>query len=235
MLAIFKREMRSYFLSAIGYVFLAAFYLFSGYFFIATSILAASSSLKYVFSNLLIILIFLLPLLTMRLMSEDKKLKTDQLLLTAPVKLSSIVLGKFLAAMVTLFMGVLITFVYALVLSSVANFDWISFGCNVIGILLLGGAIISIGIFVSSMTENQVISAISTFSIVLLMFFLEGISSSINIEIISKVLSYLSIVGPYQNFTYGLFSLPNVILFLGITCVFLFLTTRVLEKRRWSD
>ena len=235
MFSIFKREMKSYFFSAIGYVFLATFYLFSGYFFYATSIMAGSSSLKYVFSNLLIILIFLLPLLTMRLMSEDKKLKTDQLLLTSPVRLSSIVIGKFLAALATLSIGILITLVYALVLSSFANFDWISYICNVIGMLLLGGAIIAIGIFVSSLTENQIISAVTSFAIVLLLFFMDSISSAISVSFISKVLSYLSIINPYQEFTYGLFSLPNVILFLGFICVFLFLTTQVLERKRWAD
>lgn len=234
MLSIFKREIKSYFLSAIGYVFLSVFYLFSGYFFYATSIMGKSADLKYVFSNLLVILIFLLPMLTMKLMSEDKKLKTDQLLLTSPVSLSSIVVGKFLAALVTLFIGVLITLVYAIVLSHFATFDWISLFCNIIGIMLLGGALISIGIFISSLTENQVISAISSCAVILLLFFIDGIVSGINISFISKALSYLSIVQPYNQFTYGSFSLPNVVLFLFMIISFLFLTTRVLEKRRWA-
>ena len=235
MWAIFKREIRAYFLSAIGYIFLSVFYLFSGYFFYATSIMARKADLKYVFSNLLVILIFLLPMLTMKLMSEDKKLKTDQLLLTSPVNLFSIVFGKFLAAWVTLFIGILITFVYAGVLSFFASFDWISLMCNVMGLLLLGGALISIGIFISSLTENQVISAISSCAIILLLFFIDGISETINMSFISTALSYLSIVGPYNEFTYGSFSLPNVVLFLGLTVIFLFLTARVLERKRWAD
>ncbi len=233
MLSIFKREIKSYFLSATGYVFLSVFYLFSGYFFYATSIMARSADLKYVFSNLLVILIFLLPMLTMRLMSEDKKLKTDQLLLTAPINLSSIVFGKFFAAFCVLFSGVLINFVYAAILSHYATFDWIAFLCNVLGIMLLGSALISIGIFVSSLTENQVISAISSCAIILLLFFIDGIGSSVNISFISKTLSYLSIVKPYNEFTFGSISLPNVTLFLGISGIFLFLTTRILEKKRW--
>ena len=235
MLSIFKREIKSYFLSAIGYIFLSVFYLFAGYCFYATSIMARSADLKYVFSNLLVILIFLLPMLTMRLMSEDKKMKTDQLLLTAPVNLSSVVVGKFLAALATLFIGVMITIIYGVVLSFFAKFDWISLFCNIIGLLLLGGALISIGIFVSSLTENQVISAIASCAIILILFFIDGISSTINISFISKILSSLSIVQPYNEFTYGSFSLPNVVLFLGIITVFLFLTTRVLERRRWAD
>ncbi len=235
MLAIFKREIKAYFLSAIGYIFLSVFYLFAGYFFYATSIVSNNADLKYVFSNLLIILIFLLPMLTMKIMSEDKKLKTDQLLLTAPVKLASIVVGKFFAAMVTLFLGILVTFVYAGILTYFASgFDWISFLCNVIGTLLLGAELIAIGIFISSLTENQVISAIASCAVMLLLFFMDGISSSINISFISKALAYISIVEPYQQFTYGSFSLPNVVLFLGMTTIFLFLTTRILEKRRWA-
>ena len=234
MLSIFKREIKSYFLSATGYIFLSVFYLFSGYFFYATSIMARSADLKYVFSNLLIILIFLLPMLTMRLMSEDKKLKTDQLLLTSPVNLSSIVLGKFFAALSVLFFGVSINFVYASILSRLAKFDWTALFCNVLGIMLLGSALISIGVFISSLTENQIISAVASCAIILLLFFMDGISSSINISFISKILSYLSIVQPYNEFTFGSFSLPNLVLFLGMTSIFLFLTTRVLEKKRWA-
>lgn len=235
MLAILKREIRAYFLSSIGYIFLSVFYLFSGYFFYATSIMSGKADLKYVFSNLLVILIFLLPMLTMKLMSEDKKLKTDQLLLTAPVNLFSIVFGKFLAALITLFFGILVMFVYAMVLSFFASFDWISFMCNVIGLLLLGGALISIGIFISSLTENQVISVISSCAVILLLFFIDGISATINMSFISKGLSYLSIVRPYNEFTYGSFSLPNIILFIGFIIVFLFLTARVLERKRWAS
>lgn len=235
MLSIFKREMKSYFFSATGYVFLAVFYLFSGFFFYETSILSRNADLKYVFSNLLIILIFLIPMLTMKLISEDKKLKTEQLLLTSPVSLYSIVIGKFLAALTTLTFGVLITLVFAGVLSYFASFDWLAYVCNVIGILLLSSALISIGIFISSLTENQIISVVASCAIILLLFFIDAISSNINISFISKALSYLSIVQPYNDFTYGAFSLPSVILFLGLTFTFLFLTTRILEKRRWAD
>ncbi|MBP0979179.1 MAG: ABC transporter permease subunit [Oscillospiraceae bacterium] len=236
MWAIFKREIKAYFLSSIGYIFLSVFYLFSGYFFYATSIMAGRADLKYVFSNLLVILIFLLPMLTMKLMSEDKKLKTDQLLLTSPVNLFSVVFGKFLAALTTLFFGVLIMFVFAGVLCFLAtSFDWIIFLCNVLGLLLLGSALISIGIFISSLTENQVISVISSCAVILLLFFIDGISATINMNFISKALSSLSIIRPYNEFTYGLFSLPNIVLFFSFTIVFLFLTARVLEKKRWAS
>lgn len=233
--AILKKEIRAYFLSAIGYIFLAAFYFFSGYFFIHFSIMQNRADLKYVFSNLLIVLIFLIPVLTMKLMSEDKRTKTDQLLLTAPVRISAIVTGKFLAALVVVAFGVLITFVYGGLLSVLSDFDWMTFISTVIGFILMSSALISIGIFISSLTENQVISAVASFAILLMLFFMDGVAGVVSNQFLSAVLGYLSIIKPYQQFTYGMISLPNILLFVGLTSVFLFLTCRVLEKRRWSN
>ena len=235
MLAIFKREFKAYFLSPIGYVFLTVFYFASNFFFYGNCITGNNANLNHVFSNLIIILIFIIPALTMKLISEDKKLGTDQLLLTSPVKLSSIILGKFFAALTTFFIGIAITFGYAILLSFFSHYDWISFLCNIIGLLLLGSALISIGIFISSLTENQIISIISSFAIMLLLLLIETISMFIKTPLISKIISYISIVNIYHQFTYGSFSLPNVILFLGLITIFLFLTTRVLEKKRWSN
>lgn len=233
--AIFKRELNAYFLSSIGYIFLAAFYFFSGYFFINFSIAQNRADLKYLFSNLIVVLIFLIPVLTMKIMSEDKRNKTDQLLLTAPIKISSIIMGKFFASLVVVGFAFLITFVYAIILSFLADFDWTIFIATFLGFILMSSTLVSIGIFISSLTENQVISAVASFAVMLILFFMDGISSSINNQFISTILGHLSIVKSYQQFTYGIITIPNVLLFITFISVFLFLTCRVVEKRRWSN
>ncbi|MEG0457582.1 MAG: ABC transporter permease, partial [Oscillospiraceae bacterium] len=153
MVAIFKRELSSYFTSPIGYVFLGIFYVISGFFLFST-ILSGTTDMSFIFSGMFIVLVFLVPILTMRLLSEEKKQKTDQVLLTSPVNLFSIVIGKYLAAFTVFLCGLSITLIYALVLAgNSTSFDWLVVFGNYIGIILLGGCFIAIGLFVSSLTE----------------------------------------------------------------------------------
>ena len=123
MLAILKRELSSYFTSPIGYVFLAVFYFFSGMFFYSV-LYSNSTDISYVFSGMFTVLLFVVPLLTMRLMSEEKKQKTDQLLLTSPVSLTGLVLGKFLAAVCMYAIALAVTVVYSLILAGFASPEW---------------------------------------------------------------------------------------------------------------
>lgn len=181
--AIIKREMSSYFSSPIGYIYLAVFYLFAGFFFYMTTLQAGSTDLRGVFINLFSVLMFLIPILTMRLISEDKRQKTDQALLTAPLTLGGLVFGKFIAAFIIFAMGVAVTLVFAVVVSFFAQPDWAVVLSNMLGLLLLGGALISIGLFISSLTENQVIAAIGSFAA--LMF----LSLSIRLQLLSRFLS----------------------------------------------
>ena len=138
MLAIFRREVSTYFTSPIGYIFLAVYYFFSGYYFYGYNLYMGTTDMSMVFQALFSVLMFIVPILTMRLLSEDKRQKTDQALLTAPVRLSSIVVGKFLAAFLIFAIGVAMTLVYAVVMSAFAQPDWIMVLGNVLGLLLLG-------------------------------------------------------------------------------------------------
>ena len=160
MFAIFKRELKAYFTSPLGYVFLAIFYAFSGLFFYIFSLSVGSTDISSVFLMMFIVLMVFVPLLTMRLLSEDKKQKTDQLILTAPVSLLSIVMGKFLAAYAIFAIGVAVMPVYGFVMSTFATVSWLPIWGNTVGLLLLGGIFVSIGLFISSLTENQMIAAI---------------------------------------------------------------------------
>ena len=232
--AIFRRELLAYFTTPIGYIFLAIFYAGSGLFFNMTSLSSGSADLAYTFTLLIYVLLVVIPILTMRTLSEENNQKTDQCLLTAPVSLGGLVLGKFLAALVIFSLAVFITVIYAVVVSAFADPDWLVVIGNIVGFMLLGSAFISIGIFVSSLTENQVVSAIISFAAMLLCYLLSSIAQLIPVEWLSKVVSNLSFVDRYTGFTYGLFDLSNALFFVSVTAVFLYLTVRVLEKRRWS-
>ena len=236
MLAIFKREMRSYFTSPVGYMFCAIFFAVSGFLFMLNTVQAGEES-NYAgyFSIILFLFIVIIPLLTMKLVSEETKMKTDQLLMTAPITLADIVFGKFLAAL-TMFGGsfIISSAIYYSPLAMYGNPNLALYiGC-VIGVFLVGSAFISIGIFISSLTENQFISAFGTIAAIIFLLSVSSLNSYINNEAIRNFLSGLSITSRYSYFSYGLFSYDSLIYFISLSAVFLFLTIRVFEKRRWS-
>ena len=234
MLAIFKRELKAYFTSPLGYVFLAIFYAFSGIFFWIFSLEMGTTDLSTAFLLMFIVLMVFVPLLTMRLLSEDKKQKTDQLTLTAPISLFGIVMGKFLAAYAIFAAGVAVMPVYGFVMSSFAKVSWLPIWGNTLGLLLLGGIFVSGGLFVSALTENQMIAAIGGFFINLMVLLLDTLIGMIPSGIVKTVLGSISIYSRYAEITNGIFSLSSVIFFLSVTFIFLFLTVRVLEKKRWA-
>lgn len=234
MFAIFKRELKAYFTSPLGYVFLAIFYAFSGLFFYIFSLSVGSTDISSVFLMMFIVLMVFVPLLTMRLLSEDKKQKTDQLILTAPVSLLSIVMGKFLAAYAIFAIGVAIMPVYGFVMSTFATVSWLPIWGNTVGLLLLGGIFVSIGLFISSLTENQMIAAIGGFFINLMILLMNTLKSALPNGFLQDVLSSISVYSRYSEITNGIFSLSSLIFFVSVIFIFLFLTVRVLEKRRWA-
>ena len=234
MFAIFKRELRAYFTSPLGYVFLAIFYAFSGLFFYIFALSVGSTDISSVFLMMFIVLMVFVPLLTMRLLSEDKKQKTDQLILTAPVSLLSIVMGKFLAAYAIFAIGVAVMPVYGFVMSTFATVSWLPIWGNTVGLLLLGGIFVSIGLFISSLTENQMIAAIGGFFINLMILLMNTLKSALPNGFLQDVLSSISVYSRYSEITSGIFSLSSLIFFVSVIFIFLFLTVRVLEKRRWA-
>lgn len=234
--AIYKREMRSYFTSPIGYIFMAMFLVMSSLLFSYFTFLSKSSRTSDYFLTLLLVFIIVIPLLTMKLMSEERKLKTEQILLTAPVSLSGIVIAKFLAAF-TMFA---LTFVISEILhfSVLAMFATeLSFAeilGNVIGILLVGGAFIAIGLFISSLTESQIVAAISTIAAIIFMMLLSVLSEYIGSDFLRVVVKWFAVISRFSPFTAGIFDLSSVIYYISLAVIFLFLTIRVLEKRRWA-
>lgn len=180
MRAIYKKEMRSYFHSVAAYIFLALFLAASGiYFSVICMGYGYTDYSAYIFSNITILYIVIVPILTMRLLAEEKKQKTDQILLTAPVRVSSIVLGKYLAVLTLLLAAVAISFCQAGVLSFYGTVNWKTVLTGGLGYFLLGACLLAIGLFISALTDNQVISAALSFGAVLLCMLLPNISGQV--------------------------------------------------------
>lgn len=237
MKAIIQRELAAYFNVPIGYIYLGAMYFFGGYFFFTGVLINNSSSLSPVFNAMVTIVMIMTPLLTMRLMSEDKRRRTDQALLTAPVTLAAIVLGKFLAAAIIYTAGISITLVFALVVNAFVPAGWSEWAViwgNYIALLLLGCSFIAMGQFISSLTENQAVAAIGGFAAMFGVFFLDAVPSIIPNPAVVKIINGLSFTKRYTPITFGILDMANLFFFISVSGVFLFLTTRVLEKRRWS-
>ena len=234
MLAIFKRELRSYFSTSIGYIFVGIFLALSGALFSYTTLQQREESdSSFYFTLMLFAFVVILPLLTMKLFSEERKLKTEQLLLTSPISLWSMVFAKFLAAYAIFAITFLVSCLNFVILFNYGSPELPIILGNIISILLVGAAFIAIGVFVSALTENQLIAAFGTMAILLVRLLLVA-SSYVNFTPIRLIINWLSIFTRYTPFTYGEFSFSAIVYYASITFVFLFLTVRIFEKRRWD-
>ena len=177
MLAILKRETKSYFTGMIGYVVVAVFLAVLGLYFTNQNLMFASPDFGGVLYTCTILLLFLLPALSMRSFAEERRAKTDQLLLTSPVSIPGIVLGKFLAQMAVFCVPLLAAAVMPLILTAFGRVNLIGAYASLLGFVLLGAACISIGTFLSSLTENQIIAYLSTFGVLLVCYLMNGIRS----------------------------------------------------------
>ena len=233
MLAIYKREMKAYFITPLGYVFLGVFLLVSGFVFCFTTLYQMTSDLTEYFSTMLLCFVILLPLLTMKLFTEEKRARTEQLLLTSPVSVFSVVSAKFLAAY-TMFAGATVfSGLYFIFLSFFGNVQiGLLFG-NLLAILLIGMAFIAVGVFVSAVTESQLSAAILTIGILLGFMLLSAVTDYIPAAWLRFVLTSLSVFYRFQNFAHGIFDIAGLVYYLSITVLFLALTVRAVDRRRW--
>lgn len=232
--AIFRREFGAYFTSSIAYIFLAVFWIFSGYFFFAGCLAPATTDLSRMFQSMFLIIIFLIPILTMRLFSEEKKQKTEQGLLTAPVSLGEIVFGKYFAALALYTIALLMPFVYALILSRFGVVEWGIVFANFLALFLLGGAFIAVGELVSALTENQIAAAVLSFIALMVLYMIDVINNYISISAVNTVLEKLSFYRKYYAITCGLFNVSTIVFYISVAVIFNYLTIRVFERRRWS-
>jgi len=234
MRAVLKREFSAYFQSPLGYVFIAVMYFFTAYYFFTYNLYNNTTDMSTLFEQLFSVVLFLVPILTMRLMSEDKRAKTDQLLLTAPVSRIGIVMGKYLSAFCVYLIAISATLLMAIVLSVYAVPDWPVIIGNIIGLVLLGASLIAVCMFLSSLTESQVIAAVCGFAVSLFLVLVDALVYVVSGNVFKTIFSYMSFNGRYNGFTIGIIDFSNVLFFLSIAATFILLTTAVLEKRRWS-
>lgn len=235
-----RRELRSYFGSYIAYVLLAVFLLLSGYFFYSDLIffvlfggyILPTGLWQYVFLDMRLCLLLVLPLLTMRLFAEERKLGTIELLWTYPVRDAEIVLGKFLACWMFFLLIVLATVVNPVIFYHFYHFAIGPLLAAYLGVFLLGTAFIACGLFVSSLTENQVVSAMATYGILVFFWFLTWNEEAAN-ERLLHVMLRLSLFDHFYNFTRGVIDTRDVVFFALFVAIFLFLTLQSLGVRKW--
>ncbi len=287
MLAIYKKELRAYFTSMIGYVFIAIFLVIIGIYFVIQNLLYGSANVEQTLSSITFLVALLIPLLTMRLMAEENKQKTDQLLYTSPVTASSIVLGKFLAVLTIYGVVVLSVCTFPLIMKLYGAVPMAAAYSGILGFALLGAAYLSIGLFISSLTESQVVAAVITFIVFIFTILMDGIAGilptgnkaavtifavlllvvcaviylmvknttiAVALGVIGggalaavyylkpslldgaviKVFGWVSVLNRYTSFAYGTLDVAAVVYYLSVTFLFIFLTTQMINKKRFS-
>jgi ABC-2 type transport system permease protein len=226
-----KKEIAGYFKSPIAYVLIGLFILLISLFYLPY-LNAGSGEFIKVLNDMGFFLVFITPILTMRILAEDRKNGTEVLLLTSPTSLMKIVLGKFLASYSVFLVITAVSFIYPLINSIYGGVFTIQLAGGYIGFLLLGASFVAVGVFSSALTENQIISAIISFVILLLMWVAQSFSSMAG-GFLGQALEWMSLLSRYQVFTRGILSLKDIVYLLSFTALFIFLTVRVIERRRW--
>jgi len=253
-LALLRKELEIYFATPIFYITGFFFLLLAGYFFytnviyynligmqaaaqmqnpqIAAQLNPQQMIYRPLFAVLAIVLLFLVPIITMRLLAEEKRSGTAELLFTYPLTDWAVILGKFFAALLVLVIFLAFTLSYSLALAFVTRVDWGPIGSGYLGLVLLGAAALSLGLFASSLTENQIVAGVVAFAL-LLLFWIVGWVQSLGAGALGQVLQFMSLLDHYDHFTAGVINTRDLVYCLSFIYFFLFLTKRQLESRRW--
>lgn len=249
-LIICRKELNSYFRSPIAYLVLGIFALLSGYFFylfvyafVRQGMMAAMQGQSFpmsmdemvvrgVLQNLSVIGLFFLPMVTMRLFAEEKRSGTIELLITSPIRDLEIVLGKWLGAMVLYVAMLGLTMISFLTLFAYGKPDWRPMMVGFLGLVLQGGCLLAIGTFISSCTKNQIVAGIAGFGVMLLLWVL-SYWSDFDSSTTSKVLNYISVLSHNDSFFKGVLDVKDIVYYLSMIVLGLFLTGRSLESIRW--
>lgn len=234
MTAIWKRELKSYYYSPIAYVFMGVILFLFGIYFWQVVMSGSSYYMTQVYSIMFTWCMLFLPALTMKTFSEERKNKTDQALLTAPVSVTSIVWGKFLSAFCVYLFTMLITLVPVFIIGAFSDPSWQLIFGNIVATLLYGAAIIAIGVFISSLTESQIVALVATVGVSILLMLVDSFSGLVDNVVFQTIVNWISFQSRYTPFTNGIFNVSSVVFFLSVVVVFNFLTARKLESRRWS-
>lgn len=249
---IFKKELLLYFTSPVAYVVFTIFLLIVGYFFysifaffsmasmqaamnpaFARDLNVTDGVMRPLFSNISVILLLLMPIVTMWLFAEERKSGTIELLLTYPVRDGAVLIGKYLAAFALYGVMLAATLLYPAIVLYFARLEWGPLLTGYLGLVLLGGTFLAVGLLSSSLTENQIVAAISTFGVLLILWVINW-SADYAGGLTGKILSHLSIIEHFESFSRGVLDSRDVIYYVNFMILALFLTLRSLEARRWN-
>ena len=251
-LAIAHKEVRAYFASPIAYIVIGFFALLFGWFYIGIldwfvrqgmqmgqfgmqgpqNLNINQQMIRPLLLNMPVVLLFLLPLVTMRTYAEEKRSGTIELLLTSPLTDLQIVLGKFLGAMVLYSAMLAVTMIHFGLLFKFGNPDWKPLAVAYLGLFLFGGCFISVGLFISSLTKNQIVAGMVTFAVFLLLWIIEWIGSFSG-PTMDKLTTYLSIIGHFDDFSKGVIDTKHLVYYVSFITFGLFLTMRSVDAERW--
>lgn len=235
MKALYKKELKSYFFSPIGYVVVGLIlFVFGLYFWLGVLRSYSSSYIPQVYQAMLIWFMMIIPIITMKSFSEEIHNKTDQGLLTYPIGVGTIVMGKFLAALTVFAIAIAGSLIPVIIMSFFSSPAWPEILGTVLGTLLYGAAMISIGIFISSLTKSQIIAAMGTFGVSILLLLIDSMSGSVQVTFLANLFSWISFTSRYQPFANGILNVSSIVFFLSVTAIFSFLTARKVESKRWS-
>lgn len=231
MFTVAKKEISTYFKSPIAYVLIGLFMLMISILFY-TPFSVGQGDFMPVLENMGFFLIFLVPIMTMRILAEDRKNGTEVLLLTSPTSLTKIVIGKFLAMYFVFMVITVLSMIYPMINLAFGGVLTVQLVGGYIGFMLLGASFVAIGVFASAVTENQIVAAIISFVALLMMWMADAFSTEIG-GIVGSIMGWLSLLSRYNVFTKGILGLPEIAYLLLFTALFIFLTIRVIERRRW--
>jgi ABC-2 type transport system permease protein len=251
-IAIWQREMKSYFASPIAYVVLTVFLFLSGFFFFSILNVVVQSTMmqsqmgqgmqpvdvpgivtRSLFQTTSVVLLFIVPMLTMGLFAEERKRGTIELLLTTPVGNCQAMMGKYLASLTFLLILFLASAVTISPLFIYGQPDWKPILAGYLGMLLYGAGLLAVGLFISTLTENQIVAVVITFGVSLFLWLIESLSSS-TMGVTKSVIDYLSVISHLDDFLKGVIDTSHIIYYVTFAFVGLFLTYRSLESMRWK-
>ena len=233
MRTVWKRELQSYFHTPVGYVYMGVFLLISSVLFFMEILRQRSSDLTVFIAGMSYLWMLLSPVLTMRLLAEERQKRTDQLLLTSPVSLAGIVIGKYLAAVTVLVMTAALTLLYVLVVAMYGAVYPLELAVCYLGFILQGCAFVAIDLFISGCASNQVTAAVAAFGANFLLWMLDLLESAVDIPWIASVLRFISLYARNEPFLMGQLSFASLIFDLSVIAVFIALTIHRLDSRRY--
>jgi ABC-2 type transport system permease protein len=231
-LVISRREIRTYFNSAVAYIVVPVFIVITGYLFFTQLFLEKQADMRGFFNIMPLLFMFMIPAITMRLLADEKSTGTLELLITLPVRDWEVVVGKFLAAMALLCTAIGLTLVFAITVKSLGPLDRGPTIGGYVGLVLMGGAYVAIGVMASSLTRNSIVSFILAFAISFALYLLGKLTQFLP-EALQRLVAYLSIDGHFENIGRGVIDTRDVIYYLSVMAVCLLVATLSLESRRW--